>query len=242
MALTSCKECGHQISKTATQCPNCGAKIKRTSLFTKLVAGIFAFIFLAAIFDGGSSYSDKAEEAKKDVAEQARLAALPPEQRAAEERRLAEKSLAEQEAHLQSMGLRWNYQEVPDKMGRGTVKWAMIKSLNEVEFDFPYREPQRAELELRKHPKYGNDVILNIERGQFLCPYDGCAVSVRFDQGKPQTFSAAEPEDNSTTTLFVSNYDRFVKNIRKSHKVYIEAKFYQEGNRVFEFETAGLKW
>ena len=172
MALTKCKECGHQISKTATQCPNCGAKIKRTSLFTKLVAGFFAFIFLAAIFGGGSSYSDKAEEAKKAAAEQARIAALPPEHQAAEKERLAQEALAKQEQHLQSMGLRWNYEESPDKMGRGAIKQAYISSLNEIEFDFPYREPQRATLQLRKHPKYGNDVILSIERGQFLCHLD----------------------------------------------------------------------
>lgn len=30
---TTCKDCGHQVSKNATQCPNCGAKIKRSSPF-----------------------------------------------------------------------------------------------------------------------------------------------------------------------------------------------------------------
>lgn len=243
MALTKCKECGHQISKTAIQCPNCGAKIKRTSLFTKLVAGFFAFIFLAAIFGGGGSDYDKTDEAKKAATEQTRIAALSPEQGTAEKERLAKEALAKQEEHLRSMGLLWNYEESSDKMGRGTIKQANISSLNEIEFDFPYREPQRATLQLRKHPKYGNDVILSIERGQFLCSsYDGCSLNVRFGQGKPQVFSAVEPEDNSTTTLFLSNYDRFVKNLRKANKIYIEAQFYQEGNRVFEFETAGLKW
>lgn len=242
MALTNCKECGHQISKTATQCPNCGAKIKRTSLFTKLVAGFFALVFLGAMLDGGSTSPDKAKEAEKAVAEQVRIAALSPEQQAAEKERLAKEALEKQEQHLKSLGLRWNYNETPDKMGRGTVKLAYVRSLNEVQFDFPYREPQRGTLQFRKHPKYGNDVILNIERGQFLCRFDGCVVSVRFDQGKPLTFSAVEPEDNSTTTLFIRNYDRFVKNARKASKVFVEAQFYQEGNRVFEFETAGLYW
>ncbi|MDT3705485.1 MAG: zinc-ribbon domain-containing protein [Thiobacillus sp.] len=242
MALTKCSECGHQISKSATQCPNCGAKIRRTSLFTKLVAGFFGLVFLAAILGESESYSDKAKKAEQAASEQTRIAALPPEQQAAEKERLAKEALAKQEQHLQSLGLRWNYQDSPDKMGRGTVKLAYVRSLNEVEFDFPYKEPQRATLQLRKHPKYGNDVILDIERGQFLCRLDGCVVSVRFDQGKPLTFSAVEPEDNSTTTIFISNYDRFVKNVRKAQKVSVEAQFFQEGNRVFEFETAGLNW
>ena len=38
MALIKCKECGHEISKSAKSCPNCGAKIVRTSGFTKVVA------------------------------------------------------------------------------------------------------------------------------------------------------------------------------------------------------------
>lgn len=243
MALTKCKECGHQISESAKQCPNCGAKKKEMGVFSLLGIVFVTIIALSAIFGDSDSSSTATSDAVQAAAEQTRLASLPPEQRAAEEKRLAEEALAKQEAHLTNMGLRWNYQEAPDKMGRGTVKWATIKSLNEVEFDFPYREPQRAQLELRKHPKYGNDVILNIERGQFQCSsYDGCTVSVRFGEGKPQAFSAVEPEDNSTTTIFVQNYDRFIKNLRKANKVYIEAQFYQEGNRVFEFETAGLKW
>jgi hypothetical protein len=27
-ALTKCKDCGHEISKTAEACPNCGARFK----------------------------------------------------------------------------------------------------------------------------------------------------------------------------------------------------------------------
>lgn len=47
MALTSCKECGHQISDRAAACPHCGAKPpKRASI----VAWVVALIFGAAIF------------------------------------------------------------------------------------------------------------------------------------------------------------------------------------------------
>ena len=97
-------------------------------------------------------------------------------------------------------------------------------------------------LELRIHPRYGKDVILSIEHGQFLCGIDPCNVIVRFDQGAPQTYTALRPADHSTTVLFIRNYDRFLANLRKSRQVYIEAQFYQEGPRVFEFDVAGLKW
>lgn len=242
MALTNCKECGHQISKTAAQCPNCGAKTKEMGALSLIGIALLTIIILSTIFGGTNSSSTSTNSAEQAAAEQVRISSLPPEQQAVERERLEKAALEKQEQHLQSLGLRWNYNESPDQMGRGTVKLAYVRSLNEVQFDFPYREPQRATLQLRKHPKYGNDVILNIERGQFLCHLDGCAVSVRFDEGKPLTFSAVEPEDNSTTTVFISNYERFVKNLRKANKVFVEAQFYQEGNRVFEFETAELKW
>lgn len=157
-------------------------------------------------------------------------------------KREAEAAAALKKQELESQGLIWVYSDQADKMGRGTIQWAIVKSLNEVNFDFPYSGAQKATLELRKHPKYGKDIILNIERGQFLCHMDDCSVSVRFDQGKAQSYNAAEPADNSTVTLFIRNFDRFLSGVRKAKKLYIEAQFYQEGNQVFEFDVSDLKW
>jgi hypothetical protein len=33
-----------------------------------------------------------------------------------------------------------------------------------------------------------------------------------------------------------------IAGLRKANKVYIEAKFFQEGTRVFEFDVSGLEW
>lgn len=149
---------------------------------------------------------------------------------------------AYREREAVSLGLRWQYDEHSEKMGRGTVKLATVRSLNEVEFGFPYHGPQRATLQLRIHPKYGKDVTIAVEKGQFLCGFRNCQVSVRFDNGKAQNFSAVEPADHSTTMLFLHSYDRFLPSVRKAKKVYIEALFYQQGTRVFEFDISGLKW
>lgn len=242
-ALTKCKDCGHQISKSAKACPGCGAKIRRTSLFTWVVAVILGLIFLGTIIGGPDKEKGGNEDASKAATEEARLAVLTPEQRAMEEKRVADEAAAQEELNAQNIGLRWSYDNFDDKMGRGTIRTASVKSLNEVKFDFPYQGAQRAKLQLRVHPKYGKDVMLEIEKGQFLCSsYDGCNVSVRFDQGKPQTYAASEPEDNSTNLLFIDNYVRFLAKAQKSKKVFIEAKFYQEGTRVFEFDISNLKW
>lgn len=137
----------------------------------------------------------------------------------------------------------WTYSQDEDRMGRGAIKHAVTESINVVSFGFPYQGVQRATLNLRRHPQYGRDVILSVQRGQFLCsPIDGCSVLVRFGDGKPQRFSAVGPEDHSSTALFIHAHDKFVAQAKKVSKVAIQAQFYQEGNHVFEFDVTGLKW
>jgi hypothetical protein len=201
------------------------------------------FLVLACAFIQFSCDSKDASQKYNQTAKSTTIGTVQtPEQQAEDEKRQAHHEEARREARAAALGLRWEYEEHAEKMGRGTVKFATVRSLNEVEFDFPYRAPQRATLELRTHPKYGKDVILSIEKGQFLCGIQSCKVSVRFDNGKVQNYSANEPADHRSTILFLRGYDRFLASARQAKKVYIEAMFYQEGTRVFEFDISGLKW
>jgi hypothetical protein len=59
--------------------------------------------------------------------------------------------------------------------------------------------------------------------------------NVTFDDGKMQTFSASAPDDHATTTFFLQNSGRFVSQLKRAKTVHIEAPFYQEGAKVFEF-------
>jgi predicted nucleic acid-binding Zn ribbon protein len=234
MALTKCIECGNAISKSASQCPNCGAKVRRTSLFTKLVVGFFALVLL------GMLVRQSLNDSVTPRAMPTTLGSQPAATQTPEQRAEAERVRREQEAI--SLGLRWQYEESSEQMGRGKVKRADVLSLNEVVFDFPYGGAQRGTLTLRIHPKYGRDVVLSIEKGQFLCGIDDCVVAVRFDDGKAQNYTAVAPSDHSTTSLFIRGYDRFVPAAKKAKRVSIEAQFYQQGTRVFEFDITDLKW
>jgi hypothetical protein len=119
--------------------------------------------------------------------------------------------------------------------------FASVQSANIVEFDFPYGGAQHGQLTLRLHPRFGNDVIFRIERGQLLCPsYEGCSVLVRFDDEAPATFSANPPADNSNETIFISNYDRFVSRLRKAKTIRVSPEVYQQGNVVFTFDVSGF--
>lgn len=137
-------------------------------------------------------------------------------------------------------GDQWTYNQSEDPMG-GTTYTASVISTNAVNFDFPYSGEQHAVLGLRTHPRHGRDVILRIERGQFLCrSYDGCSVLVRFDDGAAHTFSASGASDNSTEVLFIQEYSRFVERMRNASRVRISAEVYQEGSPVFEFDVRGF--
>lgn len=48
--MTTCKECGEQVSSQAMRCPQCGASGPRRSRITTI---IFAAVVLAALLIGG---------------------------------------------------------------------------------------------------------------------------------------------------------------------------------------------
>jgi len=53
MSLITCKECGGKVSSNAATCPSCGAKPpKKTSAFTWIVGGLFAFVVAKCTFSG----------------------------------------------------------------------------------------------------------------------------------------------------------------------------------------------
>lgn len=135
---------------------------------------------------------------------------------------------------------KWQYSYFDDEMTSKKISFASIQSLNQIDFDFPYQGAQRAMLQLRKHPRYGKDVILSMERGQFLTSFDGTTVLVRFDDGAAQRYRALEPSDHDSKALFIQGYSRFYGQLKKASIVKIEAQFYHEGNRVFEFDVKGI--
>jgi hypothetical protein len=136
----------------------------------------------------------------------------------------------------------WKYNSSPEQMGRGEIKSAICTSTNTLSFKFPYAGAQNARLALRSHPQYGKDVIFRIEKGQFLTGVEGTNVLVQFDDNEPETFGATGPADYSTTSLFIKDSSRFISKLINSKIIKIQATFYNEGDQILEFTTAGLNW
>jgi hypothetical protein len=146
---------------------------------------------------------------------------------------------AKQEPETVASGTQWEYSQNEDKMSGGTTYHARVSSSNAVEFDFPYSGTQNATLALRIDPKYGKDLIFRIEKGQILCnSYEDCSVLVRFDDEKATNYSAIGAADNSTETIFIRNYGKFVEKMLKAKLVRISTNIYQQGAPVFEFNVS----
>lgn len=142
---------------------------------------------------------------------------------------------------VEPVGQQWDYGGQEDKMSGGTIHHASVISINLVNFSSPYSGSQNGRLVLRIDPTHGKDVIFRIERGQLLCQsYQDCEVLIRFDDGKPEKFSAIGPADNSTETIFIRNYEKFLSKMRKSKVVRLSINIYQEGAPIFEFDVSGF--
>lgn len=233
MAMTKCRECGAQISTKAEACPNCGAKRKSNSGCGTLIgAAVLIVVALALIGQCSSNTSPTPSNSATQTSPSNAAAAAVTQPQA---------SSPSAPAAAPQPGLKWDYRQDKDPMGKGTAYFASVLSNNTVNFGFPYSGPQHATLTLRTHPRYGQNVILSIERGQFLCPsYDGCTVLVRFDDGKAIRYSGAGADDNSTETVFIRGYSGFVAHLEKSKRVRISANVNQEGAPVFEFDVSGF--
>ena len=139
------------------------------------------------------------------------------------------------------IGRQWSYERNEDKMTGKVTSTAEISSKNRISLGFPYGGEQRASLMLRKHPRYGSDVIFSIEKGQLLCrSYSGCPVRLRFDADKPYTVQGTEPGDHSTEVIFLPGFKSIASRIGKSKTLLIEVGIYQNGGQIFEFDVAGF--
>jgi len=137
----------------------------------------------------------------------------------------------------------WTYSQDDDKVRGGTTYHASTTSTNSISQAAPYDSDTTMQIDLRKSPAYGTDVILTISSGQMMCPsYEGCSGTVRFDNGRPQTVRFNGPADDSSDTVFIEGAKAFIAKLKSAKKLTIEKTLYQAGNPQFEFDVHGLKW
>ncbi|MBN6078054.1 hypothetical protein HYE59_11120 [Aggregatibacter actinomycetemcomitans] len=138
----------------------------------------------------------------------------------------------------------WGYSQKKDEMRDEIGYQAKNTSKNAVDFGFPYSE-SKLNLILRKDPKYGDDIMFIIQRGQFSSCFDGCELIIKFDDQKIEHYSMVGAEGGSSDVLFISgkkNMQQFMDKLRKSKKMIVEASFFDHGKEQFTFYVSGLDW
>jgi hypothetical protein len=132
----------------------------------------------------------------------------------------------------------WRYGVVPDPIRGKLGTMACVDSTDEVRLDWPYKA-QNIELCVRRSARYGLDVFIRMPQGgQYICrAYGGCAVQVRFDDGKPIRFAAAGADDSSSDVLFLQRAESFLSQVKTAKVTRIEAQYFEAGNQVSTFPT-----
>lgn len=235
MTLVTCSDCGASISPRAASCPACGAPRQRKPIGCGGAILIVGAVLVAALYvqhQYQEAVQGKLERDQQRVLERGASGTSPP-------------SFRDPVAEAQAAGrpaFSWVYNSSADEMTSRMITTAMVTSENAIEFDFPYASPQRATLTVRKHPRWGTDVFMRIERGQFDSCFRSCVLRVRFDDGPAEAYQAAEPDDSSSTTRFITSDSKFIRGLKAAKTVKIESTYFQEGARTFEFNVQGLRW
>jgi len=131
----------------------------------------------------------------------------------------------------------WSLTVDRDEMAGKESRSLAVESENDHTLSWPYGTIS-GRLIVRKHPRYGKDVIFTATKGQILCSsYSGCPIMVKFDDRPALKLNGTEPADHDSTMVFISGFDRIVTGLKTAKKTRIEVQFYQNGSRVFEFDT-----
>jgi hypothetical protein len=251
-----CSRCGASVQPAANFCYTCGAAVPKSVPTSQgldnepsksrpknrpVLAMLLLFIFIGFIV---YAVSMTTRESAQQPSVSTRPETKPTETKAEYEQRV----LAEQQAkdraasgETDNAATSWLYSEHEDEMGRGTVRLALVTSLNVANFGFPYEGTQHATLKLQKGEGDRPSVWLQMEHANIV---NSAPIRARFDGGKPQRFDVVQTTDYKSDRVGIvgEGYSRFMNQLRRAKKLQIEATFFQEGTRVFEFDVHGLEW
>lgn len=155
----------------------------------------------------------------------------------------AEAAAADAEEAIQDRPVRsrWSYRESRDELRNSTNYRAILRSNNAHDFGFPYGSGNHLNITVRQHPEWGKDVIFRVDNGQLMCGIYDCRYTISFD-GAVEGLTLVPPEDRDATVLFARYPEAIIRKLKSSERTVVELQFYQNGNRQFIFDSAGLEW
>ncbi len=242
MSLAKCPACGATVSKDAAACPSCGHPMKSKNTGCAVLLGLgaacIALVFLLEAYFLQAASVSNASQPDSAPSSAAVGQIVPPSDEEVAAAREANRVEADRLRNLR--GPLWVYSEDRDAMSDGIVRTALLTSENSFRLGFPYEGDQRGTLMLRKHPRWGTDVVLSIQKGQLLCRHQDCTVEVRFDDGQARAWQMNEPDSHDTTLLFFSDANGIVRRIRDADRLRVQIRLYQQSPVILDFPVKGF--
>lgn len=131
----------------------------------------------------------------------------------------------------------WKYSATENKMDGDSTHFATVTADELLQFGFPYNGGSVATLTIRQK-KDDLNIMFRVTKGQIISED---RIRVKFDDSPAENWSISEAADYSSDVVFLNNEKTFLKRLRTASKLILEVEFYQEGNRIIEFDVSGLK-
>ena len=141
--------------------------------------------------------------------------------------------------YLAKKGTTWDISTEKDEMYNSTSVWATLTSNNTSRFTNSIGGDTYLKIVVRHTKKYGTDVYLKVETGQFFGSdyYGTDHVNVKFDGGAVRKYKFNESSDGSSNVIFIAKAQDFLSHLKKAKVIFIEAPFYDEGVQRFQFDV-----
>jgi hypothetical protein len=135
----------------------------------------------------------------------------------------------------------WKYSESINKKTSKPVYAATIASANKLDFKFPYDGGQTAIIEVDNIDGH-NQVLLSVTKGQFDTNENGMNITIRFDDKKPEMFRCGNMPSGQSDEIYIDADKKFITKVKQAKVILIQAAFYDEVDKVIEFDVSGFDW
>lgn len=137
---------------------------------------------------------------------------------------------------LANLRSQWEVSDSVDPLTDKPIRTLSLISDNTHRFRFPFNDDNHMAIQIRTHPRFGNDVILHLLDGQFACYSTRCKIGFRIDGGNLITVDGSRSTDGSSRTIFVSgNRSQLINQLTNATSIIVTTTVHEGGNPIFEF-------
>lgn len=134
----------------------------------------------------------------------------------------------------------WQYKQPIGMVARPAAE-ASIRSVNRVEFPFPYAGGSVVTLTLKRRAD-GPLVSFEVDKGLFNRSYQNGRAQVRFDNDRAVTYTLVAAANGRANIVFVDKAPAFIRRLRSCNRLQVQLVFASQPTHQVTFATRGLKW